>query len=95
MADANRMIEEIKNLVETLPTRVPSTLRCGWFVRDALVAVASRPSSPWFPQGLRALDVRIVVDDSYQPDEWRLFDQWDDELHAGTVAARGEEDTHA
>lgn len=85
---ADDMLTAIRNLADSLPSRVPSTLRVGEAVREVLrlnAAVAARVADV----GVR-LGVSVILDDSYQPWEWRLFDQWDEELHSGLIGSEAD-----
>ena len=75
------MLAALRDLAQTLPTRTPTTLRVGPGVTELLRLAASPSRTPLnLPLG-----VRIVPDDTYAAGEWRLFDQWDEELHSGLL----------
>lgn len=81
------MLAEIRDWAETLTTRCPTLLRVGSGVLDerkraAEVAVPSRGGQ--LPYG-----VTIVEDGTYPPGQWRIFDQWDDEISAGVLPVVG------
>lgn len=79
--ELRRMVAEIRRLAETLPSRIPTTLRCGRIVREMLSA-GSKPASP-ASFGSALFGVTVLSHDGYGPGEWRLFDQWDEPLHEG------------
>lgn len=79
---ARNMLAEIQALSESLPTRVPTTLRCGRIVRQMLLS-QSKPASRPMPAEGPLFGVTVLTDDSLGVGDWRLDDQWGDELHAG------------
>lgn len=84
---ADRVLAEIRNFAETLPSRCPTLLRAGPGVLDELEQ-AAKPYPILSVQQL-PLSVSIVEDDTYPPGQWRIFDQWDDEISAGVLPVPG------
>jgi hypothetical protein len=81
------MLAEIRDWAETLPTRCPTILRVGPGVREELnggVPITRPLIEPPLPLG-----VDIVEDDTYPPGQWRIFDQWDEEISAGVIPVPG------
>lgn len=68
----------------TLPERFPSVLRTGPYVAAIMLRAAPRGDVRHDVFGL-PLGVQVVIDDTYQPGEWRLLDQRGQELHAGSL----------
>lgn len=84
---ADRMLAEIRDWAATLPTRCPTLLRVGSGVTRELNGgkPVDRPLiEPPLPYG-----VDIVEDPDYPPGQWRIFDQWDDEISAGVLPVVG------
>lgn len=78
---ARQMIADIEHLTATLPTRIPTMLRVGRTVR-AMLSDGSKSAKPPLNAG-PLFGVDVLPDPAYGPGEWRLFDQWGDELHSG------------
>lgn len=83
--DIANMIAEIRNLADSLPSRIPSLLRVGPYVRE-LLRLGSADGHGITGVGL-PLGVTVYLDDTYAPGEWRLFDQWSEALHEGQIEA--------
>ena len=83
MTNPMDLIAEMRRLAESLPSRVASVLRVGPGVAE-LLRLAAEPART--PNG-RPNGVRIVPDDTYRAGEWRLLDQWDEELRSGQIEA--------
>lgn len=78
------ILATIRDMLATLPTRVPSLLRVGPGVADLLQHVARRDQSG---NGALLFGVPVHLDNTYPTGGWRLFDQWGDELHSGQIEA--------
>lgn len=84
---ADRMLAEIRDFAATLPSRCPTLLRVGSGVLNELKRSAKAPVP--LVGGQLPLGVTIVEDGTYPPGQWRIFDQWDEEISAGTLPVPG------
>jgi hypothetical protein len=85
---ADRMLAEIRDFAATLPTRCPTTLRVALGVHDELKRDA-KPAAGGWASGQLPLGMTVVEDATYLPGQWRIFDQWDDEISAGVLPVVG------